>query len=279
MTGSRAGGGSSTSAADSYIEVRGARLRVRDVGAGRPLVLLHGWTLNLDVWAPQLDALAARWRVIAHDRRGFGLSSGEPSLDSDVEDLAALLDASKLERVALVGASQGARVALRFALARPDLVTALVLDGPPDELGGEGGTGDDIPMAEYRALVERGDLDGMRRRWSEHPFTQLVTDDPAARSHLARMLSRYPARDLVSKGAPAPTPLGAAMVRTLRARLLVINGALDLESRWRGGRALAAAVPGAEHVLLPGAGHLPNLDAPAAYTAALERFFERTHAR
>jgi len=65
------------------LQVPGARLRYRDEGSGRAVVFVHGWTLDLDVWEPQLP-LAAELRVVRYDRRGFGLSSGDPSLAHDV---------------------------------------------------------------------------------------------------------------------------------------------------------------------------------------------------
>ena len=58
------------------LQLPGARLRYRDEGAGRAVVFVHGWTLDLDVWEPQ-PPLAAELRVVRYDRRGFGLSTGD----------------------------------------------------------------------------------------------------------------------------------------------------------------------------------------------------------
>ena len=70
--------------------VPGARLRYRDEGAGRAVVFVHGWTLDLEMWEPQ-SPLAAELRLVRYDRRGFGLSTGLPSLAEDVADLRALI--------------------------------------------------------------------------------------------------------------------------------------------------------------------------------------------
>src|SRR5713226_5942951 len=75
---------------DLYIEINGARLRYRDEGKGSAVVFVHGWALDLDMWETQAAALAAAYRVVRLDRRGFGLSSGDPSLVDDVTDLHAL---------------------------------------------------------------------------------------------------------------------------------------------------------------------------------------------
>ena len=57
-------------ALDELVEVRGARLRVRTAGEGPAVLLIHGWTLDLDMWTPQFATLANRYRLIAFDRRG-----------------------------------------------------------------------------------------------------------------------------------------------------------------------------------------------------------------
>src|SRR5262245_26329822 len=110
---------------DQYFLSGDARLRFRDEGAGAPVVFIHGWTLDLDAWEPQAAALAPSLRVIRYDRRGFGLSGGTPGRAADLEDLSALLGHLGLDAATLVGLSQGARVALAFALRHPVRVSAL----------------------------------------------------------------------------------------------------------------------------------------------------------
>jgi pimeloyl-ACP methyl ester carboxylesterase len=57
---------------DSFLPVDGASLRYRDEGQGQPVIFIHGWTLDLDMWEPQVAALSGAFRIIRHDRRGFG---------------------------------------------------------------------------------------------------------------------------------------------------------------------------------------------------------------
>src|SRR5690606_30873815 len=108
-----------------------ATLRVRDAGQGPAVLFIHGWALDSDMWTAQLEELSRDHRAIAFDRRGFGLSSGEPSLAADVEDVRWLLDQLEVGAAGIVGMSQGARVAARFAHDHPQRVRWLVLDGPP----------------------------------------------------------------------------------------------------------------------------------------------------
>jgi 3-oxoadipate enol-lactonase len=262
-------------AADSYLETGAARLRYRDEGRGSAVLLVHGWTLDLDLWEQQAKALSARFRVVRLDRRGFGLSSGLPSIAGDVADLSALCEHLGLRSVALVGMSQGARAVLQFARSHRQLTSCVILDGPPQLGSQDAQAGDpDIPYQYYCELARNRGLPAFRREWSEHPLTRLRTADPQAHALLARMIARYPGRDLTR------TPGASEAIRALCAEwldrpVLVINGEFDLDSRKRFARQPASRLPQAECVEIPDAGHLCNLDNPRAYNDALGRFLER----
>lgn len=263
-------------ARDGYFSSGGSRLRYRDEGAGDAVVFLHGWTVDLDVWDPQAAELGASMRVIRLDRRGFGLSEGDPSLAADCDDVRALMDELRLRRAALVGASQGARVALAVALRSPERVTAIVLDGPPDETGEAGAGADaDLSVDGFRELVRKEGVEAFRRAWRDHPLMRLHSDDAGARASLTRMLERYPARDLLMAVGGRVPPAGAAALSRLVTPALVVNGEHDTPVRLRAGEKLCRTLADAERVVVPGAGHLPNLDNPRAYNDALHAFFCR----
>lgn len=250
-----------------------AWLRVRDEGAGEPIVFVHGWTLDLDAWEPQAAAFAGSHRVVRYDRRGFGLSEGMPGRAADVQDLGRLVEQLGPGAVTLVGVSQGARVALAYALGHPERVSALVLDGPPDEVGDPENAGDeDFSIAEYRRLVAEQGVESFRRAWRGHPLMRIHSTDAGAQALVARMLDRYPARDLAAAAEPPPPPAGVEALAGFPRPVLVVNGEFDTTIRRRAGEALARALPCAERVVVPGAGHLPNLDAPRAYNDALRAF-------
>jgi 3-oxoadipate enol-lactonase len=259
-------------ARDRFLDTSGARLRYRDAGAGPALLFIHGWGFDLEIWGSQAAALSRDHRVLSYDRRGFGRSTGTPSLARDVDDALALLDACQLPRAVLIGASQGARVALRVALRVPERVQGLILDAPPDELGqGRGALTDEIPLEQCRALARLGDVPGVRRLWLEHPFTRLVRADPAAQRLLDSIVARYPGTDLL-EAVPRPEPLRELHALVMPA--LVLNGASDLPSRIEAGVALASALPRARHHTLFDAGHLANLDDPVGYEAEIRALIE-----
>jgi non-heme chloroperoxidase len=103
-----------------YVKTRdGTDLYVKDWGAGRPVILIHGWPLSSDSWDPQMMALAdAGFRAIAYDRRGFG-RSGQPwtgyDYDTLTDDLADVMKATGAEdNVTLVGFSMGGGEVARY---------------------------------------------------------------------------------------------------------------------------------------------------------------------
>lgn len=258
---------------DRYVTVGDARLRYRDEGDGPAVILVHGWTLDLEMWDPQVAALSAAFRLVRFDRRGYGLSGGRPSGERDATDIAALCAHLGLDRVALIGMSQGARSVLRFAGHAPERVWGVVLDGPPamgrTEVDGE------VPIAHFREVVRTQGLDAFRREWSNHALVQLHTRDPRTRSLVDKMIERYPGHDLTpgaaSGGSASPVSLNAVLAPTL-----LLNGEHDLPSRVRAAQLLSAQLPSAERRLIAGAGHLANLDQPAVYSELCRAFFDRS---
>ena len=261
---------------DQYVEIDGADLRYRDDGTGPAVVLIHGWTLDLEMWDPQAAALAPAYRVIRLDRRGFGLSSGDPSLARDVSDLRALCRHLQLERVALLGMSQGARVVLQVASESPAMVSCLVLDGPP-RIGPSSGASSppELPYEDYRRLAQTQGVAAFRREWAQHPLTKLRTQSMQARDLLANMIARYPGKDLTD---PLPSPSVVTtpdMIRSIASPVLLIGGALDPDSRKSSTHEIMLQLPSAERVEIPHAGHVCNLDNPRAYNSALQNFLDR----
>ena len=113
------------------ISVGEIELAFKDRGAGPVLLLVHGFPLDHSMWAGQIDALAARYRVIAPDLRGFGQSSGQDertTMQQFATDLAGLLDGLEIrESVTLCALSMGGYIALQFWMQYRDRLSRLIL--------------------------------------------------------------------------------------------------------------------------------------------------------
>jgi pimeloyl-ACP methyl ester carboxylesterase len=258
-----------SAAADRYFTVEGARLRYRDEGAGAALVLVHGWTLDLEMWEPQVAAWRDAFRLIRLDRRGHGLSGGRPAPARDGADLAALCRHLELTQVAVLGMSQGVRGALAFAAAEPARVRALILDGPP-ELA-HSAPEDDVPLARYQALLRAQGIEALRREWARHPLMQLCTPSAQAQALLGTMLARYRGEDLRAPLSAEPEAAGVRLA-ALTVPTLVLSGEYDVGGRVRAADRLCAALPRGTRAVIPAAGHLANLDNPQAYNQRCRAF-------
>ncbi len=261
-----------TQAADLFAVINGTRLHYRDEGRGPAVLLVHGWTLDLEMWNPQVSALRDTFRLIRLDRRGHGLSEGIPAPERDCEDLIALCDHLALPRVALIGMSQGVRGVLGFACAAPARVYALILDGPPAL---DSQSDPEVPLERYAALVRTHGIEAFRREWARHALMELRTQNPEMRALLAGMIARYPGNDLKQPASPAALPAARVRLESLTAPTLVLSGEYDLPSRRQTAAQIAAQLPNAGLAVIPGAGHLPNLDSPDAYGRVCREFLAR----
>ena len=261
-----------TDAADLFVEVNGTALRYRDEGSGPAVLLVHGWTLDLEMWDPQVRALRGTFRVIRLDRRGHGLSAGIATPQRDGADLAALCEHLELTGVALIGMSQGVRGVLEFATAAPRRVRALILDGPPPL---DAASDSEVPLQRYAALARTHGIDAFRSEWSRHALMQLRTQDAEVCARLAAMIARYPGNDLIHPPSPAELARAHLRLESLRIPTLVLSGEHDLPGRRQAAQQLAARLPDAELAVIPGAGHLPNLDSPDIYSKICRGFLTR----
>lgn len=172
------------------VRINGESLYYEVAGKGVPLVLIHGWSLNLRMWDPQTAELSRHFRVIRYDRRGFGRSTGGEDISWDAADLNALLDSLGVGAVHVVGMSQGGRVALQFARSYPKRIASLILQGtPPPDGFGLPWSGADRPMFdEWGSLAREQGLAAFQRAWSAHPMMAIPTGHPDARKRLAAII-------------------------------------------------------------------------------------------
>lgn len=239
-------------------------------GEGAPLLLVHGMGLDRRMWDPNLAALSARHRVVRCDLRGFGRTPPPDCRFSHAGDLRALLGELGIERAAVCGLSMGAGVVLELALAHPDVVGALVLvdaDLPGVPLD------DDLRAAVGAAvaLARAGDVAGARAAWLATPF--FARSPPPVRAELEEIVGDYSFWHMANPGMQvALQPPAGGRGGEVRAPALVLWGEHEVPQFVGNCERIARAIPGARTVVLDGAGHMSNMDAPAAFDAALLAF-------
>jgi pimeloyl-ACP methyl ester carboxylesterase len=260
------------------------RLELREWGGGgRPLLAVHGFTGAKEDFAGPGGALAGRgWHVASPDLRGHGASPAPPTGYGLVEmagDLVALADALDWPGFVLLGHSMGGMVAQRLALDHPQRVRALVLVGTTHgavdvdrglvELACEVVRGGGMPalVAAQRALLaDAAETPSGRRLRARFPDWEDYRD----RSILACSPDMYV--EAVKAMLDATSRLDA--LAALDVPTLVVVGEED-EVMLDGSRRLAAAIPGAELVVLAGAAHSPQVEAPEAFLDAVVGFLDR----
>ena len=249
----------------AVLERPGARLVYEVAGDGPVVVLIHGFGLDMRMWDPQVGPLAARFKVVRYDCRGFG---GSGPLDPAVPythagDLVALLDHLDLGRAVLAGLSFGGRVALQAALAAPDRVCGLalldaVLDGVPWDP--ESARALDEVARQVRA---RGVRAG-REAWLAHPLFAAARERPDLAAALAAMVAGYPGQHWLGQDPHRETRRPLDVLEGIAGPALVAVGERDVPGFREMSAVLARRIPGAAYHLLADAGHMVNMEQPAA---------------
>ena len=250
------------------------RLHVDVDGDGPVVVLMHGLGGSARNWGPQVRALRDRHRVVRFDARGHARSEApaDPEAyapEEFVADVGRVLDQVGVTTATVGGLSMGAGVALRFALAHPERVSALVLAAFPGSRDGAGFASVALPFA-----------DAIERRGLEAAGAEYVWGDDSRLDSAAKLIRQgfmehpphavmWTLRRLVG-AQPSIDELAPDLAR-LRVPALVIVGDGDRGSL-EPSHGLAQALPGARLVVIPGAGHVVNLQAPKEFNAALLEF-------
>jgi pimeloyl-ACP methyl ester carboxylesterase len=257
--------------------IRSASIFCRTQGSGVPVVLLHGFGLDQRMWDDQVPALAERFTVIRYDLRGYGRSSLPVSGPySHAEDLHDLLGALNARPAHVVGLSNGARIATRFAVTHPKAVRSLMLVDAA--LDGHVWSADwQERWATIVAAAKAGSLGRARRLWLDHPLFAPARAQPTVATRLAEMVNAYSGWHWQnSDPGTAPDPPVDQRLGQIHAPTSILVGERDLPDFHAIADTLAAAIPGAKRTVVPGAGHMCNMEAPATFNDHLAAFL-RAH--
>ncbi|WP_238783197.1 alpha/beta fold hydrolase [Streptomyces monomycini] len=258
--------------------VNGITTAYEDTGeaAGETILLIHGHPFDHTMWAPQTTALAAAGhRVLVPDLRGYGATQvvpGTTRLETFAADLAALLDhLGVTDRIVLGGLSMGGQIAMECACRFPERLRALVL-------------ADTFARAETpegrqarNAMADRLLREGMRG-YTEEALDKMVSPRtiatrPAVADHVRRMMLGTPPEGAAAAlRGRAERPDYADTLARLAVPALVLVGRDDTYTPVADAEFLCDRIPDARLAVVEDAAHLPNLEQPDAFDAALTAF-------
>ena len=290
-------------ATERFLPVGDARLFVREVGRGTPIVVLHGGpSLDLGYLLPELDDLADTFRLITYDQRGRGRSThgvrpGDVTVASEIVDLERIRATLGLETMALAGHSWGGLLAMEYATLHHDRLSHLVLlnTAPAshagfslfdDHLGRIRQAGDAERMEEIESTDEylRGDVEA-EDAYDRIHFAPAFADPALVDELVSRLRARVDERGIVESRAIADRLFAetwrsvdydrTSMLRGLTVPTLVLHGDHDfipvevVEH-------IADAIPDAVLHVLAGCGHFPFLEAPCQVRELVTEFVRRS---
>jgi proline iminopeptidase len=286
---------------EGYFPVPGAQLYFREVGAGRPLVILHGGPdFNHNYLVPDLDRLSSSFRLIYYDQRGRGRSSPGVSpqavdIESEVDDLDRLRQYFDLGRIALLGHSWGGLLAMEYATRHSNHVSHLILmnTAPASHT-------DLVRFREHRQVADATSLTKMQKisNTREYVDGDIEADAEYYRAHFSRALRSSDHLDIVVRRLRSHfTPEDIIKARAIEDRLYEqtwLSREYDLLARLRKlntptliihgdhdfiplecAQNVADAVPGSRLVVLSECGHFAYLERPDEVLNAATQFLSQ----
>lgn len=285
--------------------VDGITLAYREVGAGDPVVFVHGGISDMTIWNAQLPVIGSRYRAIAYSRRyawpNEDLPTGGPdTMQPHVDDLLAFLHATEARPAHLVGNSWGAFICLMAAIREPAAVQSLVLEEPPLVPLVMGNPPSPInalrslprhprlalsllrfgarTLGPVTAAVKAGDLEGSLARFARGVLGDVayerLPDD--VRAHMRANASTHVGQFLVDGGFGS---ISESQIRSIGCPALVVTGSDSPAALRRLADHLASLLPNARHLDVPTASHLMHLQNSAVFNAGLLEFLQSERMR
>jgi 3-oxoadipate enol-lactonase len=265
-----------------YAHLLDRTVRYHEAGSGRTCILLHAFPLSADQWLPQLHRVPPGWRLIAPDIRGFrGMGQAyqdhgldEATMASHAADVLQLMSHLDVDRAVVGGLSMGGYVTLAVARAAASRLDGIILAdtkaGADDE---KGRAGRDAMIAKVREHGVTAVAEAMAPKLLGETSQREQPDLVDAINTI--MLRNTPEAVISALTAMKSRPDSHPILPGLTCPALVICGTEDVLTPPSESEAMAAALPAATTVLIPGVGHLSNLEAPLVFNQALSDFLSR----
>ena len=259
-----------------FITVNGVTLYVEIMGAGEPLVLVHGFRHDRRTWDGHFQALAEHYRVIRYDLAGHGLSKRSPGTEIGCENLRDLLAYLGIDKAHFIGHGMGGRICIDFALEYPEMVEKLIVvsSGMAGiQLGAPAVQENNAAMIQ---ALRRGDVqtasEYFTRSWTDGPHRPPEGVDRGLREHCLAMVrhAMEPGRNAGIATIPDPPPI--ERLGDLQAPLLVIVGELDQPTVRQIGEILTERIEHAHKIEIRGVAHMAHLERPEEFRRIVRDF-------
>ena len=253
-----------------------------DEGRGLPILLVHGFPLDHSMWEAQIAALSPHSRVIAPDLRGFGrtpLAPGDAergiSMEAYADDLVELLDALAVrEPVLLAGFSMGGYVAWQFVRKHVGKLRALVQCDTKAKADNDEARAGRLKTAESVAEWGSGRVAELMEPRLFAPAT--IEKRPEVVAEVRTVIERTPPAGIAAaQRGMAARPDVTGLLPAIKVPTLVLVGEHDVISPPAEMKEIADAIPGAEYIIVPRAGHMTSVEEPVAVSSAFNEFIEK----
>lgn len=257
-----------------YLDIDGARIYYEDRGAGDGVILIHGFAMDTRIFDMQFELFAERFRVVRYDLRGFGRSDLPIGPYSTLDDLQIMMDRLGIERACIVGLSLGGSLAVEFTLTCPERVTGLVLAG--STLRGYPYSDDYVKeFLYYRKLARRKGIAVAQTEMLGNPLLRSIARRPELFVHVEAMIRDYSGFHWLRHDPhrvfypPAIERLGE-----IACPVQIIMGQNDIDDLQGVAARLVRQITHARHTVLPGVGHIVNMEAPERFNEIVLNFLD-----
>jgi len=244
------------------LQVNDGQIYYEAIGSGKPIVFIHGFSLDHTMWHSQVEFFREDYQVITYDARGFGKSSMPDSPYDHIADLHTLLKHLNVDQAHLVGLSMGGRIATNFTLAYPEMVQTLTLmDSALDGYRSE---------VDWSVHAKEEGLEKAKQNWLKHEVFAATQKQPEVVAVLHRVVDGYSGWHWLHHDPQIlPSTHARDRLHEITHPTLVLVGEDDLNYFHNIADVLATGIPSAQKIIVPNVGHMVNMEASGEVNSLL----------
>ncbi len=255
-----------------FAEVNGTKLYYEMQGKGPAVVLIHSGGFDRRIWDDQFTRFSERYSVIRYDVRGYGKSPAPTKPYSDEEDLYQLLRLLGVTKAHVIGVSMGGRIAIDFTLTHPEMVRSLV--PVASSVSGHAFSAEDtVELMKVIYSIQNDDGTPAGEAWLRSAYNAPGMENAAVAAKLRPIAIENSRAWLMNIFFPRmPFPLAIQRLSDIRAPVLIVRGDRDVASIVKVSEILEKGIAGSKAIVIPGAGHMVNVEKPKEFDGAVLQF-------